>query len=85
MSYCNTDLFVVKNTKLQADHGLRSIQQSSIGVQLPPIHQISLKGGHFINVSATFPKTNSTLSFVWEPAHRDRVCHEHDGYDHQEA
>lgn len=38
-----TDLFIVENAKLQADHGLCSVQQSPIGVQLPAIHQVRLK------------------------------------------
>lgn len=50
-----TDLVVVENAKLQADHGLRSVQQSPIRVQLPAIHQVRLKGIQIISLIAGPP------------------------------
>lgn len=59
--WCNhnnlkTDLFIVENTKLQANHGLCGIQQSPIRVQLPAIHQIRLKSIQRISVLAGTPE-----------------------------
>lgn len=51
-----TDLFVVENAKLQADHGLCSVQQSPIGVQLPAIHQVRLKTIQMISLLAGTPE-----------------------------
>lgn len=51
-----TDLFVVENAKLQTDHGLCSVQQSPIGVQLPAIHQVGLKSIQMISLLAGTPE-----------------------------
>lgn len=55
-NHLKTDLFIVENAKLQANHGLCSIQQSPIRRQLPPIHQIRLKSIQMILVLAGTPE-----------------------------
>lgn len=59
--WCNrynlkTDLFIVENAKLQANHGLCGIQQSPIRIQLPAIDQIRLKSIQMFSVLAGTPE-----------------------------